>query len=177
MTEAETIDRSLDEMSVPRADDPRLRAWIAFLRAYAAVTRRLEAELHAARDLGLAEYDALVQLALADGRRLRMSELAERVVLSRSGVSRLVDRLEATGLVVRAACKDDARVAWATLTDAGLERLRDAAPVHLRGVETHFLAQIPDADREALIRALETVVHGLRDQGRTAPAATTTPDA
>jgi DNA-binding MarR family transcriptional regulator len=89
----ETIDRPLAEMSVPRADDPRLRAWIAFLRAYAKVTRRLDAELHAARDLGLAEYDALVHLALADGRRLRMSELAERVVLSRSGVSRLVDRL------------------------------------------------------------------------------------
>jgi DNA-binding MarR family transcriptional regulator len=106
-----------------------------------------------------------------------MSELAERVVLSRSGVSRLVDRLEATGLVVRAACKDDARVAWATLTDTGLERLRDASPVHLRGVETHFLAQIPDADREALIRALETIVHGLRDQGRAAPAATPTPGA
>src|SRR5450759_356943 len=173
----DTIARPPSEMPVPRADDPRLRTWLAFLRAHAAVTRLLESELHAARDLGLAEYDALVQLALADGRRLRMSELAERVVLSRSGVSRLVDRLEATGLVVRAACKDDARVAWATLTDTGLERLRDAAPVHLRGVETHFLAQIPDADREALIRALETVVHGLRDQGRAAPAATPTPGA
>lgn len=161
----ETADRPLVEMPVPRADDPRLRAWIAFLRAYSAVTRRLEAELHAERDLGLAEYDALVQLALADGRRLRMSELAERVVLSRSGVSRLVDRLEATGLVARAACADDARVSWATLTDAGLTRLRDASPVHLRGVETHFLAQIPDEDREALVRALETVVRGLRTRG------------
>jgi DNA-binding MarR family transcriptional regulator len=173
----ETIARPLAETPVPRADDPRLRAWIAFLRAYAGVTRRLEAELHAERDLGLAEYDTLVQLALADDRRLRMSELAERVVLSRSGVSRLVDRLEATGLVARAACTEDARVAWATLTDAGLARLRDAAPVHLRGVETHFLAQIPDGDREALVRALETVARGLRDQGRTAPDACTTPDA
>src|SRR5450756_3103621 len=172
----ETIDRPLDEMSVPRADDPRLRAWTAFLRAYAAVTRRLEAELHAARDLGLAEYDALVQLALADGRRLRMSELAERVVLSRSGVSRLVDRLEATGLVARAACADDARVSWATLTDAGFARLRDASPIHLRGVETHFLAQIPDDDREALVRALEMVVRGLRSR-RPAAAAYATPDA
>src|SRR5664280_1358954 len=123
----ETAERPLVEMPVPRADDPRLRAWIAFLRAYSAVTRKLDAE----RDLGLAEYDALVQLALADDRRLRMSELAERVVLSRSGVSRLVDRLEATGLVLRAPCMDDARVSWATLTDAGLARLRDASPVHL----------------------------------------------
>ena len=99
------IDRPLAELPIPRADDPRLRGWIAFLRAYASVTRRLEAELHAERDLGLAEYDALVQLALADNRRLRMSELADRVVLSRSGVSRLVDRLEAAGLVARAACQ------------------------------------------------------------------------
>jgi DNA-binding MarR family transcriptional regulator len=64
---------------------------------------------------------------------------------------------------------DDARVSWATLTDAGLVRLRDASPVHLRGVDTHFLAQIPDEDREALVRALETVVRGLRTRG-TPPA-------
>lgn len=173
----ETIARPLAELPVPHADDPRLRAWIAFLRAYAAVTRRLEAELHAERHLGLAEYDALVQLALADGCRLRMSELAERVVLSRSGVSRLVDRLEATGLVARAACRDDARVAWATLTEAGLARLRDASPVHLRGVETHFLAQIPDDDREALVHALEAVARGLRTRGRATPEPCATPDA
>jgi DNA-binding MarR family transcriptional regulator len=172
----ETVDRPLVELPFPSADDPRLRAWVAFLRAHAAVTRRLEAELHAERDLGLAEYDALVQLALADNRRLRMSELAERVVLSRSGVSRLVDRLEAMGLVARAACADDARVSWATLTDAGIARLRDASPIHLRGVETHFLAQIPDDDREALVRALEMVVRGLRSRGPAA-AAYATPDA
>src|SRR5512140_3465372 len=168
----ETVDRPLVELAFPTADDPRLRAWIAFLRAHAAVTRRLEAELHAERALGLAEYDALVQLALADGRRLRMSELADRVVLSRSGVSRLVDRLEAGGLVVRAACADDARVSWATLTPAGFARLRDASPIHLRGVETHFLARISDDEREVLVRALETVVRGLRTRGpEAAPAA------
>lgn len=166
----ETIALPLAETPVPRADDRRMRAWFAFLRAYAAVASRLETELHAERDLGLAEYDALVQLSLADNRRLRMTELAERVVLSRSGVSRLVDRLEATGLVARAACKEDARVAWATLTDAGFARLRDASPVHLRGVETHFLAQIPDADRDALVRALETIVQRLHAKGRTAAA-------
>jgi DNA-binding MarR family transcriptional regulator len=172
----ETVDRPLAEMPAPRDDDPRLRGWIAFLRAHAGVTRRLEAELHAERNLGLAEYDALVQLALADGQRLRMSELADRVLLSRSGVSRLVDRLEAAGLVARAACQEDARVSWATLTVAGLARLRDASPVHLRGVETHFLARIPDADREALVRALETIVNGLHDQDQMAPpSGSTTP--
>ena len=177
------VNRSIAETPAPAIDDPRLRAWIAFLRAHAVVIRRLEAELHAERDLGIAEYDALAQLSLADERRLRMSELAERVVLSRSGVSRLVDRLEAAGLVARAACRDDARVSWATLTDAGLARLREASPVHLRGVETHFLARIPDDDRDALVRALEKVVDGLRDRvgkepsGGAPPAGCAPPDA
>ena len=173
----DTIARPPSEMPVPRADDPRLRTWMAFLRAHAAITRLLESELQAERDLGLAEYDALVQLALADQWRLRMSELAERVVLSRSGVSRLVDRLQASGLVTRAACAEDARVSWATLTDAGYERLRDATPVHLRGVETHFLAQIPEDDRDALVRVLEGVVRGLGARVRTAPDACLPPDA
>ena len=92
----------------PSPDDPRLRAWVAFLQAHAAVTRRLEAELQAERGLSLADYDALVQLAIADERRLRMSELADRVVLSRSGVTRLVDRLEARR-ARRAACLPDGR--------------------------------------------------------------------
>ena len=173
MTDA--LARPLVDMPVPRGDDPRLRAWIAFLRAYSTVTRRLEAELHAERDLSLAEYDALVQLAIADDQRLRMSELADRVVLSRSGVTRLVDRLVTAGLVARVPCKEDARVAWASLTEAGLACLREASPVHLRGVERHFLAQIPDADRDAMVRALETIVDGLR--ARTAQDACVSPTA
>jgi len=162
----------------PSPDDPRLRAWVAFLQAYAVLTRRLEAELQAERGLSLADYDALVQLAIADERRLRMGELADRVVLSRSGVTRLVDRLEADGLVVRRACPTDARGSWAELTAAGLDRLRGAAPVHLRGVEAHFLAPIAEADRDGLVRALEAVVHGLlvSDAGL-APACTTIAEA
>jgi DNA-binding MarR family transcriptional regulator len=152
--------RGADE--APSPDDPRLRAWIAFLQAYAVVTRQLEAELSAERQLSLADYDALVQLAVADDRRLRMSELADRVVLSRSGVSRLVDRLVADGLVERRACPTDARGSWAELTATGLQRLREAAPVHLRGIDAHFLAPIAEEDREGLVRALEAVVRGLR---------------
>jgi DNA-binding MarR family transcriptional regulator len=159
---------------VPSPDDPRLRAWIAFLQAHAVVTRRLEAELHAERGLSLADYDALVQLAIADHRRLRMSELADRVVLSRSGVSRLVDRLEANGLVARQACPTDARGSWAELTPAGLDRLRDAAPVHLRGVDAHFLSPIAAEDREGLVRALEAVVRGLRAPDEADPTACAT---
>lgn len=153
----------------PHPDDPRLRAWVAFLQAHAALTRRLEAELRAERGLTLADYDALVQLAVADERRLRMSELADRTVLSRSGVSRLVDRLAADGLVVRRACPTDARGAWAELTPAGLDRLRHAAPVHLRGVERHFLAPLSDDEREALAGALETVLQHARTPEKPVP--------
>lgn len=170
----DTIERSsrgLPDVGGPTPDDPRLRAWIAFLRAHAAVTRRLETELTAERGLSLAEYDALLQLAVADGRRLRMGELADRVVLSRSGISRLVDRLAADGLAARRACPTDARGAWAELTEAGLERLRRAAPVHLRGVEEHFLAPMTEAEREALVHALESVVRRLRSPGEPPEAA------
>jgi DNA-binding MarR family transcriptional regulator len=163
MTETTAIPRgATDDAGAIRPDDPRLRAWVAFLQAHAVVTRRLEADLQAERGLSLADYDALVQLAIADDRRLRMSELADRVVLSRSGVSRLVDRLEADGLATRRACPTDARGSWAELTPAGLARLRRAAPIHLRGVDAHFLALIAEEDREALVRALEAIVRGLR---------------
>lgn len=151
----------------PSSGDPRLRAWVAFLQAHAVVTRRLEAELRAERNLSLAEYDALVNLAVADDRRLRMSELADRVVLSRSGVSRLVDRLAADGLVARRACPTDARGSWAELTPAGLDRLRGAAPVHLRGVDAHFLSSIAEEERDGFVRVLEAVVRGV---GAPAPA-------
>jgi DNA-binding MarR family transcriptional regulator len=171
MTQTAARPRGAPVAGGPSPDDPRLRAWIAFLQAYAVVTRRLEAELNAERGLSLADYDALVQLAITEDRRLRMSELADRVVLSRSGVSRLVDRLAADGLVARRACPTDARGSWAELTPAGLDRLRDAAPVHLRGVDAHFLSPIAEEDRAGLVRALEAVVRGLQAPDAAMPPA------
>ena len=138
-------------------DDPRLRAWRAFLFAQAAVLRELETDLVAEQRISLGEYDALVQLAIPEDRRLRMSELAERLVISRSGVTRLVDRLESQGLVVRSLCAPDGRGAYAVLTEAGLMRLRDAVPSHLRHVEQHFLSLIGPADLDAIERAMTTV--------------------
>src|SRR5680860_1329805 len=123
--------------------DPRLRAWHAFLRAHARVVRQLEQELQSDQGLALTDYDVLLQLSAAGDRRLRMSDLAERLVLSRSGATRLVDRLVADGLVERVTCESDRRGQWASLTASGLERLRAAAPTHLRGVEAHFLDRIP----------------------------------
>jgi DNA-binding MarR family transcriptional regulator len=114
--------------------------------------RRLEAELQAEQDLALTDYDVLVQLAQADERRLRMSELADRLMLSRSGATRLVDRLVAAGLVERVTCDDDRRGQWASLTDAGHDRLRRASPTHLRGVGEHFLDRLSADELQGLGR-------------------------
>ena len=112
-------------------------AWRMFLRAHSTVLRHLESELVAEHDLPLASYDVLVQLSEAPDSRLRMTELAERVLLSRSGLTRLVDRLERDGLVERQACPQDARGTLAVLTPAGLSRLRAAWPTHLSGVSSY----------------------------------------
>ena len=133
--------------------EAELGAWRAFLRAHAQITRALEADLVAEHDLPLPSYDVLLQLAESPGRRLRMTELADRVLLSRSGLTRLVDRLEREGLVERAACPNDARGTHAVLTDAGLDRLRGAAPTHLRGVAEHVTGRLT-ADEVGQLRAL-----------------------
>ncbi len=137
------------------SQDPRLRAWAAFLRAHARIVRTLERELSDEQDMALTDYDVLVQLAGADPHRLRMSELADRLLLSRSGVTRLVDRLAAEGLVERVTCDDDRRGQWAQLTDAGYRRLRRASPTHLRGVAEHFLDRLSDEEIDRLERILD----------------------
>ena len=137
-----------------RLTAPELAAWRSFLRAHAQVTRKLEAELVAEHDLPLASYDVLLQLAEAPDRRLRMTELADRVLLSRSGLTRLADRLEREGLVERAACPNDARGTHAVLTDAGLARLRDAAPTHLRGVSEHVTRRLTPGEVDELKRLM-----------------------
>jgi DNA-binding MarR family transcriptional regulator len=128
------------------ARDPRLAPWRAFLLAHARVSRRLDEELRQEHDLSIAEYDTLLTLALAPGRRMRMGSLAERVILSKSGVTRLIDRLVNDGLVERSACLADARGAEAVLTERGLTRLRQASPTHLRGINEHFLSILDGHD-------------------------------
>ena len=115
--------------------DPRLAPWRAFLLAYARVSRRLDEELRSEHDVSFAEYDALLTIAHAPERRIRMGQLAEEVLLSKSGVTRLIDRLVGDGLVERSTCLSDARGAEAVLTERGLERLRAASKTHLRGIE------------------------------------------
>jgi DNA-binding MarR family transcriptional regulator len=132
-----------------------LHVWRSFLRAHARVIRALEAELLAAQRLSLASYDVLVQLAEAPERRLRMTELADAVLLSRSGVTRLVDRLERDGLVRRGPVDTDGRGVMAMLTAQGLDRLRAATGVHLSGVVRHFVDVLDERELEPLGRACE----------------------
>ncbi len=139
------------------AQDPRIEPWRAFLQAHARITRRLDEELRAEHDLSLAEYDALLTIADAPGRRIRMRQLADRVILSKSGVTRLIDRLVLDGLVQRDACLSDARGAEAVLTTAGLDRLRRASRTHLRGIDEHFLAAVDDADLSVIERSMRAV--------------------
>lgn len=158
---------STENPSTPRArrtlsaHDPRIGTWRLFLSAHARLERLLDEDLRSAHDLTLAEYDAMLQLAESPTHRLRMHEIAERVVLSRSGVTRLIDRLVRDGLVERSHCSTDARGAEAVLTDAGLDRLREAAPTHLRGISDHFLETIDADELAAVERAMTAILAGL----------------
>ena len=136
----------------------QLTAWRSFLRSHSQVVRALEHDLVSAHDLPLAHYDVLVQLSEAPGRSLRMTELAERVLLSRSGLTRLVDRLERDGLVERRACPSDARGTLAVLTDAGVDRLRQAWPTHLAGVSERVVGRFSAEELETLAALLGRLV-------------------
>jgi len=138
----------------------RLAVWREFLEAHALVVGALEVELDAERDLPLAWYDVLVSLAEAPDRRLRMQDLAARVLFSRSGLTRLLDRMVTAGLVRRERCDDDRRGTFAVLSAAGARRLKDARGVHLRGVREHFDRHLTDTDVRALHHALRKVLDG-----------------
>ena len=121
-------------------------AWTGMIRVHERLMQELDAELERAHGLSLAEFDVLAQLDEAPERRMRMADLADAVLLTRSGVSRLVDRLEARGLVVRARCPSDARGLNASLTEAGAARLAEAAVTHLAGVRRRFIDRLAPED-------------------------------
>ncbi|MFC4532473.1 MarR family winged helix-turn-helix transcriptional regulator [Sphaerisporangium dianthi] len=116
----------------------QLTVWRMVQRAQIQITRSLEVELLSGHDLAPAAYDVLARLSEAPERRLRMNDLAEKVLLSRSGLTRLIDRLQRDGLVEREACASDARGLFAVLTDAGGRRLAEATPTYLRAVRGQF---------------------------------------
>lgn len=147
--------------------DPRLAPWRAFVTAQAHVSRRLDEDLRAEHGLSLQEYVALLILVEAPDRRLRMGRLADALTLSKSGATRLIDRLVDDGLVARVTCPSDLRGAEAELTEAGVNRLRTAAPTHLRGIAEYFLSAIDGDDLEMVERTMKSVADracGSRDR-------------
>jgi DNA-binding MarR family transcriptional regulator len=137
--------------------ETELRAWQALLHAHDQVTRKLDAELRVEHGLALGAYDALVRLARAPDRSLRMTELAERVMMSPSGLTRVVDRLARDGLVRRERFDGDARVMLARLTDHGREVVRRAARTHVRGIREHFSGRLTEAQLRNVAAGLEAV--------------------
>ncbi len=147
----------MSDVAPAELTDLELAAWRGFVRTHAELFKALDAELDAAHDLPLTTYEVLVALYHAPGRKLRMAELAEHAFLSRSGVTRLVDRLERDGLLRRDKCSSDARGCYALLTDDGADLLRSARPTHLDGVRRRFLSKLGDEDLRALARAWDLI--------------------
>lgn len=143
-------------------DENRLAAWRMFLTAHGAVVRALEQELADETGLPLGWYEVLLHLRRAPDRRLRMHELADRILLTPSGLTRVVDRMADAGLVRREQCASDRRVYYATLTERGRKRLRATTPVHLRGIDEHFACHLTDREAEVLQKALGKVLADVR---------------
>jgi DNA-binding MarR family transcriptional regulator len=151
---AQLIDRLV---SAAQPGKRGLDAWGSLLRAHATLLRQLETDLERETGLALADFDVLAQLAHAGG-DLRMTELAARALISRSGMTRRVARLVDEGLVRRANADTDARGIVVSLTDAGVARLTETAPVHVRGISELFVARLDDEELAVLERALDKVV-------------------
>lgn len=141
-------------------------AWSGFLRVHADVTLALDGELQDRHRLSLSEYDVLVQLSLGAGSERRMWELADAVLLSRSGLTRLVERLERNGLATRRRAPEDARATIASITDDGLQRLAEATPTHLAGVRRLFLEPLGEPRARSLAAAWRALVGRRPDQTR-----------
>jgi len=130
--------------------DVELRAWRGLVRAYDSLVKRLDAELETTHGIGLSSYEVVCALNGAPDRQMRMCDLADSVMLSRSGLTRLVDRLERDGLIARACCHSDARGSYAVLTEAGRLRLEEARPTHLAGVRRDFVAHFSEPELRSL---------------------------
>jgi DNA-binding MarR family transcriptional regulator len=151
---AELLDRLVEDEVPGRRG---FEAWRSLLRAHATLIRRLDTDLERETGLALADFDVLAQLAAAHG-ELRMTELADRALISRSGMSRRVARLVDEGLVRRDRAGTDARGVVVGLTEAGVARLGETAPVHARGISKLFVAQLDDQELVLLERALNKVI-------------------
>jgi DNA-binding MarR family transcriptional regulator len=151
--------RSLEDPAV-QLSATELGAWRGMLRVHSALVKQLDAELSNAHRLPLSSYEVLLNLEAAPGQKRRMAELADSVLLSRSGMTRLVDRLEKDGLLRRDTCTDDGRGAYAVLTEKGAAALAEARHTHLDGVREKFLKQFDEGELRVLAEYWERVVPG-----------------
>lgn len=134
------------------------RAWRGLVRAHACLVKRLDAQLEAEHGLPLTSYEVLLRLTGADQGKMRMHDIASSVLLSRSGLTRLVDRLERDDLVHRCSCENDARGAYAVITEAGRAKVSEARASHLAGVRAMFVAHYSEAELELLGPLLERLL-------------------
>src|SRR2546421_7761208 len=145
-------------MSEEHLSEQHLAAWRSFLKAHATIIDRIDHDLVAAQRPPLLSYDVLIELYEAPDRRLRMHELAQRVVLSRSGLTRLVDRLEAEGFLTRDRCGTDRRGAYAVITEQGVAALRRAWPIYARGISQYFAQWLTPEEAQLLESALGRIL-------------------
>src|SRR4051812_283472 len=137
-------------MAVTVSAPNRLEPWVSFLRAHSAITRQLNADLLNVHGLTLNDYEVLLLLSKAEGQRMRRVDLAQTVVLTASGITRLLDGLERAGYVEKDTCASDARVSYAKLTSAGHAKLRSATDTHLLGIEELFIGRFSDDELHVL---------------------------
>jgi len=154
---------------VLRRTTPEITTWVALLRVHATTTRRFNTQLVAEHGLTLNDYEVLLHLARADERRLRRVDLAQRVLLTPSGITRLLEGLERAGYVERASCASDARVTYAQLTDAGLEKIREASETHVAGINELFRGRFSKQELEVLGGLLERLPQEALDDLECAP--------
>jgi DNA-binding MarR family transcriptional regulator len=150
--------------STSRLEGAALEAWRSFLQSHATIIRGLDAELVADHGVTARDYEVLLYLAQAPERKLPMSAIAESTMLTRSGITRLVDGLVQNGLIERVACASDARVSYARLTDDGYEKLRDAGASHIASIQRLFLEHFSVEETEQLA-ALLSRLPGAKPEG------------
>jgi DNA-binding MarR family transcriptional regulator len=134
-----------------------VQSFVALLRAYSHATRLLSAQLTADHGLTISDYEVLLRLSRAPDRRMRRVDLAEQVLLTASGITRLLDGLERNGYVARGSCDSDRRVVYAVLTDAGLAKLRDASETHVAQIEEYFTSRYDQGELTELAELLERI--------------------
>jgi DNA-binding MarR family transcriptional regulator len=140
----------MDTITSARLEGAALEAWRSYLQSHASIVRVLDADLVAQHSMTTRDYEVLLYLAQAKDRKLPMSALAESTMLTRSGITRLVDGLVQAGLIERVACPNDARVSYAQLTDAGHEKLRSAGCTHVASIRRLFLEHFTEPEIELL---------------------------